>query len=254
MPAEVDVRQRLSTALTWPAGIAWTTWHYIWRILPVHRREEDGSLPDDLPPPLPDGVDHRDVQRPQDGAGPLLHRVYRARIVDARLSPQQLMQRISADPNHVTPRQIARFRKTSGARAEMRVGDEFLVHMPGPWNGPVRAVEVREDGFRFATLAGHLEAGQIEWRARREDGVLCFEVESWARGGDRLSAFLHDRLRMAKEVQLYMWTSLLERVARAAGGRLFDGVTVETRRVDPAAFEAARLASGSAGGDVSIGG
>ncbi len=118
----------------------------------------------------------------------------------------------------------------------MSLGDEFLVHMPGPWDGPVRAIDVRSDGFRFATLSGHLEAGQIEWRAWH-DGMLQFAVESWARGGDRFSAFLHDRLRMAKEVQLYMWTSVVERVPRLAGGRLLDGVRVHTRRVPTASLQ-----------------
>jgi hypothetical protein len=107
--------------------------------------------------------------------------------------------------------------------------------MPGPWDGPVRTVEVRADGFRFATLDGHLEAGQIEWRAWN-DGHLQFAVESWARAGDRLSAFAHDRMRMAKEVQLYMWTSVVERVPKLVGGRLLDGVRVHTRRVPASAF------------------
>jgi hypothetical protein len=120
----------------------------------------------------------------------------------------------------------------------MAVGDEFLVHMPGPWDGPVRAIDVRPDRFRFATLAGHLEAGQIEWRAWQTE-TLNFAVESWSRGGDRMSAFVHDRMRMAKEVQLYMWTSVVERAPRIAGGRLLDGVHVRTRRVPPDAFEEA---------------
>ena len=48
----------------------------------------------------------------------------------------------------------------------MRVGDEFVVRMPGPWDGPVRVVERDPDArFRLVTLAGHLEAGQIEFRA-----------------------------------------------------------------------------------------
>jgi hypothetical protein len=42
---------------------------------------------------------------------------------------------------------------------------------------------------------------------------------------------------MAKEVQLYMWTSIVERVAREVDGRLVNGVTVQTRRVPPEAFE-----------------
>lgn len=235
MPADVDLKRRIATALTWPLGMSWTTLHYTWRILPVHRTELDGSLPEDLPPALPGDVSHDYVQQPRDGVGPLFHRLYTCAIDDARMSAEELMARLGADPNRVTPRQIARFRKTRGPADQMQRGDELLVHMPGPWNGPIRTVDVRPDGFRFATLAGHLEAGQIEWRAW-DDGQLHFAIESWARGGDRLSAVMHDRLRMAKELQLYMWTSVCERVPRAAHGRLHDGVNVVTRRVAPEAF------------------
>jgi hypothetical protein len=38
---------------------------------------------------------------------------------------------------------------------------------------------------------------------------------------------------MAKEVQLHMWTSVVERVTRFAGGHLPHGVEIDTRRVDP---------------------
>ena len=102
----------------------------------------------------------------------------------------------------------------------MRVGDEYVVRMPGPWDGPVRVVAVSPRSFRFATLAGHLEAGQIEFRAAPAPEGLRFEIESWARSADRLSDLLYHRLHMAKEIQLHMWTSFLERVARASGGRL----------------------------------
>ncbi len=76
-----------------------------------------------------------------------------------------------------------------GPRTEGRaaVGDEFVVRMPGPWDGPVRAVEVTPTSFRLATLTGHLEAGQIEFRAADDGGDLVFTIESWARSGDRLS-------------------------------------------------------------------
>jgi hypothetical protein len=236
MPASVPLSRRISTAVTWPLGMAWTSWSYLWRILPVHRREEEGSLPGDLAPRLPDGVPDDEVQEPADGFGPLLHRIYTAQIIDSTTSPEDLMSELSADPDCVAPWRLARFRKTNGSEGTMAVGDEFAVHMPGPWDGPVRVVAVAPDRFRFATLAGHLEAGQIEWRVSSADGGLEFAVESWARGGDRFSAFMHDRLRMAKEIQLYMWTSVAERVARRAGGRLSDGVHVLTRRVPPEAF------------------
>lgn len=109
--------------------------------------------------------------------------------------------------------------------------------MPGPWDGPVRVAATTDTSFRLATLSGHLEAGQIEFRALRSDGLLCFEIESWARSGDRLSNLLYHHLRMAKEVQLHMWTSFLEQVAGLAEGRLTGGVEIVSRRVeDPIAF------------------
>jgi hypothetical protein len=37
---------------------------------------------------------------------------------------------------------------------------------------------------------------------------------------------------MAKEVQLHMWTSVLERVAKLSGGRLRAGVDIHTLVVD----------------------
>jgi hypothetical protein len=237
MPAEVDRGSRLRATLSWPVGMAWTSWHYMWRILPVHRQEEEGTIPQDLPPALPDSVDRAEIQEPADGVGPLLHRTYEARITGAGKRPEELIAELAADPNRIAPRQIARFTKAEGEEGRMQPGDEFLVHMPGPWNGPVRVVEVRPDRFRFVTLAGHLEAGQIEWRAWEEDDDLVMAIESWARGGDRLSAILHDRLRMAKEVQLYMWTTVLQRASGLAEGRLRNGVRVHTRRVPPEAFE-----------------
>ena len=193
MEARLSSGRRLATALTWPVGIAVTSWHYMWRTTPMHRSEVvgDGS---DLPPPLSDGLRRDDLQLP--------------------------------------PTEFARFHKVDGASGPLEVNDELLVHMPGPWNGPVRVAEVTPTSLRYATLEGHLEAGQIEFRAASSDGELRFRVESWARSGDRLSNLLHEHLRMAKEVQLHMWSSFLERVVRVAGGRLSGGILIETRRLD----------------------
>ena len=49
--------------------------------------------------------------------------------------------------------------------------------------------------------------------------LLRFEIESWARAGDRLSDLLYNRLRLAKEIQLNMWTHFCIRAATLAGGR-----------------------------------
>lgn len=236
MSTDVAPHHRLLTAASWPVGVLWTSWAYIWRTTPLHRRQLEGALPDDLPPPIPEGTTLTDVQTPDDGTGPLFHRTYTAQLSGARCGAAELMATVSADPDRVTPRGLAKFRKTEGAPGALHVGDEFLVHMPGPWDGPVRAVEVDSTSFRFATLDGHLEAGQIGWSAGDEDGGVRFRIESWARAGDWFSAIAHDRLLMAKEVQLHMWTSVIERVARLAGARLPQGIDIETRRVDGSAF------------------
>ena len=197
----------------------------------MHRSEGRGGT-NDLPPRLPEAVLDDDVQRIEDGVGPLFHRLYRARIRDARLSPEELISCLGADPNRSTPTALARFLKVRGADGRLAVGDELVVRMPGPWDGPVRVTSATPESFRFATLSGHLEAGQIEFRAMRTAEMLQFEIESWARSGDRLSNLLYHHLRMAKEVQLHMWASFLERVARLAQGRLTGGIEIISRTVE----------------------
>jgi uncharacterized protein DUF1990 len=201
----------------------------MWRTTPFHRSEVVGRLPGDAPPEIGPGVSADELQL--DGVGPLFHRVYRARIRETDVAPEALITTITADPDRVAPSEFASFNKVLGDEGAMAVGDEYVVRMPGPWDGPVRVVERTPSSFRFATLDGHLESGQIEFSARR-DALLEFRIESWARAGDRLSNLLYDRLRMSKEIQLHMWTSVLERVAALAGGRLTGGIEIRTRRVD----------------------
>jgi hypothetical protein len=222
----------LATAARWPLGVLVTWWSYIWRITPLHRREVHGAFPDDAPPPLPDDVSLEDVQRPEDGRGAFLRRRYRVDIAQPRMDAVGLLEAVGEDLNAVVPGGLARFHKVHGADGRLTVGDEIAVRMPGPWDGPVRVIETTPTSFRLATLEGHLEAGQIEWRAEDLPDGLRFEIESWSRPGDRLSELAHHRLRMAKEVQLHMWTSVLERVTKCAGGRMHNGVDIHTVVVD----------------------
>jgi Domain of unknown function (DUF1990) len=227
----VPLDRRLAVALFWPLGIALTSWHYMWRTTPMHRSEVAGDC-GDLPPPLPEDVRRHDLQLPSDGAGPLFHRRYTARIHEPRLTPEVLIDLLGRDLNRASPTEFARFHRVGGGAERLRRNDELLVHMPGPWNGPVRVAEATSTSFRLATLDGHLEAGQIEFSAADDDSALQFRIESWARSGDRLSNLLFEHLRMAKEVQLHMWSSFLERAANVAGGRLTGGIIIETRRLD----------------------
>jgi hypothetical protein len=238
MPRRPSLGRRLATAARWPVGIALTSWSYMWRTTPMHRREEDGALDEDGAPPLPEDVSTEEVQYPGDGTGPLFHRRYAITVREPRVSPEELIASVSRNLNRVTPTEFAVFQKVHGDDDEMQVNDEYVVRMAAPWDGPVRVVDRTPRSFRFATLAGHLEAGQIEFRAGDDPQGLRFEIESWARSGDRLSNLLYHHVRMAKEIQLHMWTSFLERVARESGGRLTGGIDIHTRRVEAGADEA----------------
>ncbi len=223
------LRKRLRTAAVWPLGIALTSWRYFWRLTPVDRWEWSDSEPEDEAPPLPEGAD---LLRSDDGTGPLIYRLYRLRMRESTLDAQALMSAITADLDQVAPSEFARFQKVLGDEDRLQVGDEYVVRMPGPWDGPVRVVEVTPSAFRLATLTGHLEAGQIQFSACAHDGALVFTIESWARSSDWLSDLLYAHLRIAKEVQLHMWVSVLQRVCDLSGGRRHGPLTVVTRQIE----------------------
>lgn len=221
-------------------GVGLTSWRYLWRTTPMRRIETVGTWRLDGPPEVPPGVDRGELQGPSDGTGPLFHRRYRAHVEGARLGPEELFALLQADPDRAAPREFASFQKVAGDDGTMRVGDEFVVRMPGPWDGPVRVVEVTPTSFRLHTLHGHLEAGQIAFSARAHDGLLAVEIEAWARSGDRLSNLLYSHLRMAKEVQMHMWVSYLERLVELSGGRRRGRLETSTRHVDQHVLESTR--------------
>ena len=211
-------------------GMALTTWRYA-----AHRGRVDHVVVDctgDPHDPDPDRElpgDPSTVLRRSAGRGPLYRRTYRVEVDDARTGPEELITRLLVDPNRASPTEVSLFEATGGKGRE--VGAEFAVRMPGPWDAPVRVVERTPTSFRFATLRGHMEAGEIEFRARWADGGrLLFEIESWARSGDRLYDWLYDKLPLTREMQLHMWVHVCEQVAAMAGGRPRGNVSVETHR------------------------
>lgn len=211
------------------------SWRYLWRVTALHRSETKGDA-GDLPPPLPQEFTDERSKVLGDGAGRMYHRVFRVRIERSAMTPGELFDTLSVNVNKGSATSVAVFHKTRGTKGEACPGDEFLVKMPGPWDGPIRLVRRDATSLRFGTLHGHLEAGQIEFRAREdEDGLLVFEVEAWCRAGDRWADLLYGRLRVAKEIQFNMWVHFCLRVVTLTGGRTRGGVTIETRGIPESA-------------------
>ena len=215
----------------WTLGILLVSWRYLWATTPLHRSVEAGDVTD-LPPPIPDQLVDDRSQLMDSGVGPLFHRLFAVRIEGSSLTAAELITKVAADLNQAVPSEVTAVERISGVPGELAIGDEIAVRMPGPWDGPVRVVHRTTTSFRLATLAGHLEAGQIEFRTRPEGTQLRFEIEAWARPGNHLVHLLYTHLRLAKEIQLNMWVRFCRSVAGLAGGRVHGGVTIRTWVVD----------------------
>lgn len=235
MPRRPTWSRRWLIAATWPVGVALTSWDYMWRTTPLHRSETSAAPPAEDArgmPGFPAGVSSEEVQGERDGHGALFHRRYRTVIRHPQTTCEELMTVVTRNLNRPAPTTFARFEKVLGHDDELAPGDEFVVRMPGPWDGPVRVIDVTPRSFRLATLRGHLEAGQIEFSADEAPrGAVSFEIESWARSSSRLVDLLYQHLRMAKEIQAHMWISFLEGVVKLSGGRMEGGVHVITEHV-----------------------
>lgn len=230
---QLTLSRRFATAARWPVGTCLTSWRYLWRTTPLSRFDHAGELRSHRAPELPSTFDQAGLQRPRDGAGPMYHRLYRINIKSSVRPAAELLEMMRQDPDVFAPSEFASFQKVELDGNPCQTGEEYVVRMPGPWDGPVRVVEGTGSCIRLATLSGHLEAGQIAFSATDEGhGTVVFSIESWARSSTRLTDLLYDRMRMSKEIQLHMWVSFLERVLKHSGGRRSGSIEIHTARVD----------------------
>jgi hypothetical protein len=229
----------LTILARWTLGVLLVSWRYLWAITPLHRSVEVGDATD-LPPPLPDQLVDDRSQLMESGTGPLFHRLFAVEIEGSSLTATELIAKVATDLNQAAPSEVTAVERISGAPGELTIGDEIVVRIPGPWDGPVRVVHRTGTSFRLATLAGHLEAGQIEFRARPKGSQLRFEIEAWARPSSWTIHLLYSRLRLAKEIQLNMWVRFCLAAAALAGGRARGGVTIRTRVADQPLWASSR--------------
>jgi hypothetical protein len=215
----------------WTLGVALVSWRYLWATTPLHRSVEVGDATD-LPPPLPDQLVDDRSQPLESGVGPLFRRLFTVEIEGSSWTATDLIAKVAADLNQAVPSEVTAVETLSGVPGELTIGDEVVVRIPGPWDGPVRVVHRTDTSFRLATLTGHLEAGQIEFRARSQGSQLRFEIEAWARPSSGVIHLLYSHLRLAKEIQLNMWVRFCQTAAKLTGGRARGGVTIRTRVVD----------------------
>ncbi|GAB4518742.1 MAG: hypothetical protein OHK0046_26740 [Anaerolineae bacterium] len=208
----------------------WRRWH-----IPVQKSDIEVTHVTGALPPFPAAyatVDE-DVQRIPEGVGALFYRSYQVDVEHPQGSIEAIMAEMQARPNHFSPAELAHFEKTKGEDGKLALGDEFFIHITGPWNGPVRTIEVTDHSFAFATLDDHLEAGVIEFKIEEhpEDlNVLRFTIHSWSRSRDELVDLAYDKLGVAKVAQTNMWIYFCNAFVKASGGERIGPVNVMTQR------------------------
>lgn len=218
------------TLLRWTLGLGLVSWRYLWQTMPLYRTESADGEDCCRPPALPEALVPPSLQRTGDGVGPLFHRRFQVQVSAPAVTAEQLMTAVTDDFGRFVPSEVVGIRRTTDS--PLQRGDEFIVQMPGPWNGPVVVVHHDSSCLRLATLHGHLEAGQVQFRATEYDGVLTFEVQAWARSSTHLVHLLYSRMRLAKEVQLNMWVRFCRAAAVATGGHIVGGIHIDTHRVE----------------------
>jgi hypothetical protein len=97
--------------------------------------------------------------------GPMLHRSYAVRITGSNMTAAALVDLVAERLNQVSP-EMAVFRKTRGTASALRLGDEFLVRMPG-----LRDVSEGDalPGWVLAGAPPHPQGGQGEGAEEYDD-------------------------------------------------------------------------------------
>lgn len=223
-PPRKNLGRAVARSVGWLVGAPLAVFRFARRKMPV---EEVGPGSADLGP-LP--VEEPDSEHREDelGIGPALHRIYAATVCEPQLDAERLVAIIAADPNVIAPTEVLRFEKKSGEPG-LREGDELLIRMAGPWNGPVTVTARSARHIRLAATRGHAQLGQVELRARDDPGGIVLEVQTRERAAGPGFRLLQ-RTGLIRRMQSYTWAHMLENGARLAGGRPPDRITVRSWR------------------------
>jgi uncharacterized protein (UPF0548 family) len=221
------------------AAVASLLW-YVRRRLLVRMQitELNVAAAEAMPHPIPlAALQGAPVQLLTHGAGPLFVRSYQVDIAHPEFDRETLMARIIADIDDYSPGELAQFEKTRGEASRMAVGDEYFVHIVGPWDGPVRVIDVTPTSFSFVTLRGHLEAGEISFSLLEhpeDNDAIRFRIQSWARSSNRITDLFYRTLGVSRFAQTTMWSTFCQRVVEASGGEQMGDIQVMSHKVSAA--------------------
>lgn len=214
-------RGRLMRRAGWVVGAPLAVFRFLRRATPVEDIDAAGA-------PVPVSVETPDpVHQDDRGVEPVTHRLYSATIREPKLTAERVVAIIAADPNVVAPSEVLRFEKNNGEPGDLREGDQLLIRMAGPWNVPVEVTKRWEQGLQLTARRGQPQLGQVELRARAEDGEVVLEIQTRERAtGVGFQAL--QRIGLIRRMQTYTWGEMLENAAQLAGGLRPERITVRS--------------------------
>ncbi|MBC8099729.1 MAG: DUF1990 family protein [Armatimonadetes bacterium] len=223
----------LSLFFSVTAALIW--YRFRRRAMPIDMTEVEVATAEVMPHAISENALYGDapLQLLTSGAGPLFVRSYQVDIMAPKVDAEHLMRNIIEDINPYVPQALARFEKVKGDPHQMAVGDEYLIHIAGPWNGPVRVIRVTPTAFALVTLEGHPEAGEISFSVlehpERHD-ALRFRIQSWARSSNMMTDVTYRILGISQLAQTTVWTHFCEQVVKTSGGEIIDKIQVMTHK------------------------
>ena len=227
------LRNGFRAAYTIPPFLA----QHAWRSRRIKRNHIEV---DELSESPPAHEPHPQLQRRDDGVGPILQRTYQVAIGGPELAAVELIDGLRVDPNHYNSSLVAGFVHSDAPARNLETGDELVVELPGPWNGPVVVQYVDDESLLLATLDGHMEAGHIRFDTIPLDNSrngYTFRIRSWARAGDAGFASVHVVVPIAKELQTAMWTAMCRRAVTISGGHQLGDIEVSTEELNGSSKE-----------------
>ena len=176
---------------------------------------------------IPTREELRPVQYASQGVGRLFQRDYVGVVAQSRLTPEALLLRVRKDFPCFSPRELAVFSPPHGSPDALDVGDTMHVLIRGHGHCGVVCTLVDDLSFTVRTLQGHLEAGTNTFGA-------CYDAAGRIVCRIRARSRIRDRVRYAGylllgiHAQTRIWTTFVERMAAASGGRIVGEVMTST--------------------------
>jgi NADH dehydrogenase len=186
------------------------------------------------PTPLDEGLrrllDVLPEQLPDEGVGSLRRRRFWADVRGARLTPEELLHRLCARFQEVTPEQMDLAAEPGTPRAVLEPGQTVTMALPMRGNVQVRVTELRPRALTLQTVEGHPLAGAVHFSAEPRGDALRFEVSVAERAANAFDwvamATLGSRLQRAT------WRDIVDTMVAASGGEAPDGVQESDERLE----------------------